>query len=455
MRDKCRSTVLTVRGMPRKKILLLMRVLAAISVTALTSQKLPAQSYNWSTIAGSAGQAGAANGTNSGARFNQPGGIAVASASELYVSDTENHTIRKISRTGNVWTVTTIAGLAGNQGSADGTNSDARFSYPVGLALADGDLYVACYLNHTIRKITQVGTNWVVSTVAGLAGNQGSADGTNDVARFKSPEGVLADGNGNLYVADTANQTIRKLSRMGTNWSVKTLCGLAGFSGTADGTNSDARFYFPFGIAMASSNALWVTDDHSHTIRQILLDGTNSVVSTIAGTPAIFGTNDGIGTNAHFHSPHGITAISSERAWVADSGNYTVRSLAPLSANCEVMTVAGSAGLGGSTDGTNALFRFPIALAADQNHNLYVTDTENNTIRFGQFVPELRIGPVGSDVVLSWPRAANNFVLEMSDSLIPGALWTPVSNTAAIYGDSFFLTNSTTGATAFYRLRKE
>lgn len=141
-----------------------------------------------------------------------------------------------------IYNWTTIAGYA-SSGSVDGTNSTARFSYPRSVAVdTNGNVYVADTLNSTIRKITSVGTNWVVNTIAGLAGSYGSADGTNSAARFAGPSGVTVDNGGNVYAADMGNDTIRKLTPVGTNWVVSTIAGMVTNSGSADGTNTAARF---------------------------------------------------------------------------------------------------------------------------------------------------------------------------------------------------------------------
>jgi hypothetical protein len=162
------------------------------------------------TLAGLAGSAGSADGTGSAARFNTPEGVAVDGSSNVYVADSGNHTIRKITPGG---VVTTLAGLAGSSGSADGTGSAARFNFPVGVALdGSGNVYVADSLNNTIRKMTSAG---VVTTLAGLAGSAGSADGAVSAARFNEPFGVAVDGSGNIYVADTFNFTIRKITPPG------------------------------------------------------------------------------------------------------------------------------------------------------------------------------------------------------------------------------------------------
>src|SRR5205823_1347511 len=142
-----------------------------------------------------------------------------------YVAD-DNHTIRKVTPDG---VVSTLAGLAGSAGRADGTNGAARFNFPFGVALdRAGNVYVADQGNSTIRKVAPVGTNWVVTTLAGLAANSGRVDGTGSDARFNTPWDVTVDSAGNIYVADGGNQMIRKATPVGTDWVVTTLAGLGG-----------------------------------------------------------------------------------------------------------------------------------------------------------------------------------------------------------------------------------
>ena len=205
----------------------------ALLTVALTGTDARGQStyttpYTFTTLAGNNGY-GSADGTNSAARFAHPEGAAVDTNGNVYVADTVNHTIREMTPVGTNWVVTTLAGLAGSPGSADGTGSAARFNNPGGVAVdSAGNLYVADAGNNTIRKVTPVGTNWVVTTLAGLAGSPGSADGTDSAAQFNQPYGVAVDSAGNVYVADTCNDTIRKVTLVGTNWVVTTLAGLGG-----------------------------------------------------------------------------------------------------------------------------------------------------------------------------------------------------------------------------------
>ncbi len=308
------------------------------------------------TLAGSALNYGYADGTNIAARFNTPLGIAVDSAGNLYVADYSNCTIRKVTPAGTNWVVTTLAGVGGvdangyplHYGSADGTNSAARFNSPWGVAVdSAGSVYVADQGNCTIRKVTPVGTNWVVTTLAGLGGDDktgsnplhsGSVDGTNSAARFSWPCGVAVDSAGNLYVLDQGNSLIRKVTPVGTNWVVTTLAGSL-TPGSADGTNSAARFNTPLGIAVDSAGNLYVADSVNSTIRKVTPVGTNWVVTTLAGVggadgdgnPLHPGTADGTGSVARFFQPRGLALDSAGNLYVGDRSNYTIRKGFPAS----------------------------------------------------------------------------------------------------------------------------
>jgi len=378
-----------------------------------------------STFAGSAGLSGSADGTGSAARFGVMSGIAVDPAGNLWVADNSNQTIRKIT---SAAVVTTFAGSPGNSGSVDGTGGAARFNNPQGLQLdAAGNLYVADRGNHTIRKITPTGT---VSTLAGSAGNSGSADGTGNAARFNAPGDVSVDAGGNVFVADTGNQTIRKISPAGT---VSTLAGavlspgttdglgsaarfnspealmvdaadiayvadtgnnairqvsadgrvgpfagpIGGTSGAADSTNGASRFGELFGVTASPSGDVYLADHDNHTIRKFIPDGT---VSTFAGKAGIAGSANGTGGSASFNLPSGVTRDSTGNLFVADTGNQTIRKITSAGA---VTTFAGSPGAQGSTDGTGSAARFaqPYGVAADASGNIYVADLVNATIR--------------------------------------------------------------------------
>src|SRR5439155_1385320 len=193
--------------------------------------------------------------------------------------------------------VTTLAGTAGTPGSTDATGTAARFRFPRDVATdGTGNVYVAELSNNTVRKITPAA---VVTTLAGTAGSVGSADGTGAAASFNFPSGVATDSAGNVYVADTSNNTIRKITPAGV---VTTLAGTAGTTGSTDATGAAASFNFPQGVATDSAGNVYVADTLNNTIRKITPAG---VVSTLAGTAGT-GSADGTGAAASFNSPVGV-----------------------------------------------------------------------------------------------------------------------------------------------------
>jgi hypothetical protein len=273
---------------------------------------------NVSTLAGLAGNFGTNDAFGAGARFYGPQALVANSAGQLYVADSANNTIRKIISGGSV---STFAGIAGVSNSFDGTGSNAQFYHPEGVATdSGGNVYVADTWNHTVRKITPAGA---VTTLAGLAGNFGAADGTNSKARFNRPTGITVDSATNVFIADSLNHTIRKITSTG---SVSTIAGLAGVWGSSDGTNNAARFYLPEGISAATNGELFVADSGNQTLRKISYIGTNWVVTTVAGLDGIAGSANGPGSNAEFYFPGAIGFDSAGYLYLADTGNNTIRS---------------------------------------------------------------------------------------------------------------------------------
>lgn len=311
------------------------------------------------TLAGKAGQPGSADGDGAAARFEYPRGIAIDANDQLYVADTNNHVIRKITLSGQV---TTLAGRAVSDGSADGIGLNARFSYPRGIAIdVSGNIYVADTDNYTIRKITPQA---VVSTLAGRAARPGSVDGTGSAARFAYPSGIAVDAEGNAYVADTGNQAIRKVMPTG---EVVTLAGVMGVRGSTDGDGAAARFFTPAGMCIDRSGNVYVSDLHNANIRKITSAG---VVTTLAGAASVQGSDDGVGANARFSWPDEIVSDSSGNIYVADSSNSIIRKITRAG---EVTTVAGKAGEKGSVDGVGEAARFydPLGMTIDAGGNLY------------------------------------------------------------------------------------
>ncbi len=432
---------------------------------------------------------GSADGTNGDARFWLPEGIAADPAGNLFVTDAENGTVREITKTGTNWITRTLAGVAGSLGSADGTNTDARFGWPSGIAAdRNGNLFAADTQNFTIRMLTRVGTNWVVRTIAGLAGAAGTADGTNQDIRFTVPTSVAVDTDGNLFIADyhflrklmpvgndwvsstltitnftvehfncvsvdtpgalyvagsydvgndaphtvlarleqtgtnwagvelpsppfdnrglfqiTAGtnktafvsswryQVIWQVAWTGSNWVWSSVAGTPWVTGSVDGTNSDALFNGPVGMVVMTNGNLFVCDEANNTVRDIALVGTDWVTTTIAGLPPNPVSADGTNDLALFSQPFGLAVDSTGTVYTADSGAHAIRLTRNVGGDWVTQTIAGLLGQSGSADGANsdARLNFPAGIVASPTGVLYIVDSGNNTIR--------KLEPIGSD----------------------------------------------------------
>jgi hypothetical protein len=352
------------------------------------------QVYSWSTIAGST-NTGSADGTNTDAQFNNPVALVVDGANNIYVSDKANYTIRKIVPVGTNWVVSTIAGSAGHGGDRDGIGNAAQFMSPVGITMdSDGILYVADRSDNTIRKLAPVGTNWVVTTITGGSiASPGNRDGTNRTALFDTPNGMGIDSSGTLYVAAQGNETVRRIFRAGTNWVTQTIAG-SGAVGSADGTNRSASFDFPSGTAPDSSGNVYVADQGNNTIRKLAPDGTNWVVSTIAGLAPNYGHADGSNSDARFNQPGGLAVDNGGSIYVADLLNNTIRKITPAGPNWVVSTIGGV--YGGPqplTDGIGsaAHFLWPNGVCLDGRGNVYVADQVHNATHANEWYPHVNL----------------------------------------------------------------
>ena len=299
------------------------------------------------------------------AAFNNPFGVAVDSSGNLVVGDNGNSAVRKISPAA---TVATLAGT-GSFGFVNGTGAAATFSGATGVALdSAGNVYLADPGNHAIRKISPAG---VVSTLAGT-GTRGFSSSFGDATgSFNFPFGVAVDSSGNVYVADSDNHAIRKISPTGV---VSTLAG-NGTAGFVNGSGAAARFNTPYGVAVGANGDVYVADANNHAIRRISPAG---VVSTLAGTGAA-GLVNGSGATARFAFPRGVAMDGSGNVYVADSASHAIRKISPAGV---VSTLAGS-GTAGFVNGSGAVASFnnPFGVAVDSSGNVYVTDTTNHTIR--------------------------------------------------------------------------
>jgi sugar lactone lactonase YvrE len=325
-----------------------------------------------STLSGTAGIAGSADGTGTAAQFNSPADLALDSAGNAYIADTDNDIIRMITPAG---VVTKLAGQAGVSGFMDGIGSSALFNHPTGIAVdASGGAYIADTNNNLIRKL--VIASGAVTTTQSLLIPVEQA-GLTYPARtfFNEPSGVAIDATGNIYIADTLNHAIREITPAGV---ITTIAGTAGTSGFVDGTGSAAQFHGPQGLALDGSGNLFIADTNNNAIRKLVL--ASGVVTTVAGQSGVAGNSDGPISLAQFHFPSGVAVDGSGNLYVADTDNHMLRKIAPTGA---VSTLAGLAGASGSADGmgTAARFNFPTGVAVTSTGDVYLADTSNDTIR--------------------------------------------------------------------------
>jgi mucin-19 len=309
------------------------------------------------TLAGST--QGFANGQGTAAQFSGVRGVAVDSAGIIYVAD-ESNRIRKIDRNSNV---TTLAG-SGVGGYNDAQGINAQFNVPTGIAVdSGGNVYVGEEINNRIRKISPSGN---VTTLAGSTSGFSNAQGT--AAQFNQPRGVAVDSAGNVYVADTGNHQIRKISPSGNVTS------LAGSTiGYNDAQGTAAQFNLPFGVAVDSAGIIYVADLVNNRIRKI---DTNSNVTTLAGSTQGFA--NGQGTAAQFYTPSGVAVDSAGIIYVADTTNNRIRK---IDRSSNVTTLAGSAQGCNNGPGTSAQFYNPYGVAVDSAGSVYVADYYNFRIR--------------------------------------------------------------------------
>ncbi len=293
---------------------------------------------------------GSTDGAAADARFWNPGGVALDVAGTRYIADTRNHTVRKISAAG---VVSTLAGTPGRAGSVDGLGPAAQFDSPGAVAVdAAGNVYVADTGNATVRRITPGG---MVSTVLGSAGAIGNVEGTGAAARLSRPAALALDAAGNLYIADEDNDVIYKATPAavmstvaGTRIDIRDRNGRRTGRETLDGTGKAAHFFSPAGVVVDAGGTLFVAERLGKSVRKIAPGG---VVTTFAGAP-LAGSEDGVGTAARFNSPVAIAIDATGNLFVADWGNQAIRKITPAAV---VTTYAGSGGIAGRSARPGAL----------------------------------------------------------------------------------------------------
>lgn len=332
---------------------------------------------NYVTTYAGTGSAGFVNGDTSVAQFNKPFGICIDPEGNVYLADAYNHRIRKIGIDGQV---STYAGT-GIAGYLDGPADEARFNQPLNICFDDeGNMFVSDFLNQRIRKIS---ADMQVTTIAGN-GQAGYQEGPANQAMFNYPRGICLDDTGNIYIGDSWNHRIRKISVDGivSTWTGGgTVMGVQSIGSHVDASDTAARFYTPCELSIDQSNNIFVADAYNHMIRKI--DPTR-MVTTIAGSgnpgPAGGGFQNGNASEAMFKVPTACFVSLTGTIYVGDGENQRVRK---ISTNGLVSTFAGS-GFEGFEDGPDSLatFNFPRGCVMDtENHRLYVVDYNNHAVR--------------------------------------------------------------------------
>jgi len=307
------------------------------------------------------------NGPATNAQLNNPRGVAVDSAGNLYIADNGNNRVRKVSN----GVITTIAGNGGRGFSGDnGPAASAQLNFPTGVAVdSAGNLYIADYDNERIRRVS----NGVINTVAGngmpgFSGDNGPA--TN--AQLSNPVGIAVDSAGNLYVADTGNYRVRRVS----NGVITTVAGngTRGFSGDG-GPATSAQFDGDQGVAVDSAGNLYIADDGNYRIRKV----SNGVITTVAGngTPGFSGDN-GPATSAQLNLPDGVALDSAGNLYIVDLFNNRIRK---VSGGGITTAVGGGSSLGDNGPAVSSQLAYPSRVAVDSAGNLYIADYGDNRIR--------------------------------------------------------------------------
>jgi hypothetical protein len=350
--------------------LIILGLVNLFPVTAIYTQ-------NFVTTYAGTGNPGFVNGDTSIASFNKPFGICIDQEGNLYLADAYNHCIRKIGTDG---IVSTYAGI-GTAGYLDGPALEAKFNQPINICLDySGNMYVSDFLNQRIRKIS---TDMMVTTIAGT-GVAGLLDGQADQAKFNYPRGICLDDTGNIYIGDSWNHRVRKISLNGlvSTWAGGgTTIGVQSVGDYVDASDTTARFYTPCELSIDLSNNIFVADAYNHRIRKI---DPERMVTTVAGSgesgPDGGGFQNGPAEEAMFKVPTACHVSLTGSIYVGDGQNQRVRK---ITTDGMVSTFAGS-GATGFENGpdTLATFDFPRGCVMDYDaHRLYVVDYNNHAIR--------------------------------------------------------------------------
>jgi len=323
----------------------------------------------------------------SGAELSSPFSVAVDKTGNVFIADQFNNRIRKVDTSGNI---STVAGNGTSGYTGDGSAAtSAEMADPEGIAVdSSGNLYISDTANCVVRKVTSSGT---ISTIAGnfTNGCGYSGDGAAaTAAMLNHPSGLVLDSKGNLYIADTSNDIVRILT---TDGNINTYAGNfgAGIGFTGDGgPATSARMNNPEGLAIDSAGNLYVADGNNNRVR--VVNAATGVISTFAGSSTLgaYSGDGGLATKAKLNTPKGVAIDSVGNLYIADAYNARIRLVSPSGI---ISSVAGNGATGSGGDGqlaTTASLYFPSGVAVDTvSQNVYITDNQNNVIRLLTAIP--------------------------------------------------------------------
>ena len=378
-------------------------------------------------------------GPSTNASLNVPYSVTVSPAGELYISDSQNDRVRKVGHDGVIRTVAGNGTTTYNGDNIAATN--AGLNLPIGITVdAAGNLYIADYEHHRVRK---VGTNGIITTVAGTGAIGSSGDGgpaTN--ATLYLPTDLDVDAAGNLYIAEYYGNRVRKVA---VNGVITTVAG--GGASSADGVLATNAFLpYPYGVEVDAVGRVYVSLYHAHIVRRI---GTDGLIHTVAGTgTGGFAGDGGAAVAAQLNNPAEMAFDAQGRLYIADTSNLRIRRVAT---NGMIQTLAGSGIAGYNGDGgsaTNAQLQYPYSVAVGPDGTVYIADSSNHRVRkLAAEIPQLVLtgtpgpGDVGthpvtlhaSDGTLSSPQSFTITVIGLN----PPPYWTSVPVTKATVGKRY------------------
>ena len=313
------------------------------------------------------------------AEFSYPTSVAVDSSGNLYIVDADNNRIRKVTASSGIITTVAGNGTAGYSGDG-GAATSAELDTPFGVAVdASGNIYIVDVNNDRIRKVTA--STGIITTVAGngtwgYSGDGGAATS----AELFSPLGVAVDASGNIYIADSGNNRIRKVTASTGIITTVAGNGTGGYSGDS-GVATSAELNSPFGVAVDASGNIYIVDSGNNRIRK--MTASTGIITTVAGNgTGGYSGDSGVATSAELNSPYGVAVDASGNIYIADTYNLVIRTV--TASTGIITTVAGNGTAGSSGDGgaaASAELSYPTAVVVDSPGNFYIADYNNNKVR--------------------------------------------------------------------------